>query len=113
MAVDNLFTDDLKGIIDFYKKKSSPIVALYDVKKTSLAKHYVTVCLIKIILYNSLFFYHNDMGYVKIKATIGSPDNARLMDVEFLAGSWYMVLTPSIVKELKLSPVATRRLGLG
>jgi glucose-1-phosphate thymidylyltransferase len=45
IAGDNLFTDDLKGMIDFYKKKSSPIVALYDVKKTSLAKHYATVLL--------------------------------------------------------------------
>jgi len=45
IAGDNLFTADLEGIIDFYKKKSSPIVALYDVKKTSLAKHYATALL--------------------------------------------------------------------
>ncbi|MCP8320108.1 MAG: hypothetical protein H3Z52_04070, partial [archaeon] len=38
-------TADLEGIIDFYKKKSSPIVALYDVKKTSLAKNYATALL--------------------------------------------------------------------
>lgn len=55
-----------------------------------------------------------DMGYVRIKATVGSPDKTRLMEVEFLAdnGSWYMVLPPSIVSELKLSPVATRSLVL-
>ena len=54
------------------------------------------------------------MGYVKIKATIGSPDKARMLDVEFLAdsGFWYTVLPPSIVEELKLSPVATRSLIL-
>lgn len=51
---------------------------------------------------------------MKIKATIGSPDKARMLDVEFLtdSGSWYTVLPPSIVEELKLSPVATRSLIL-
>jgi len=55
-----------------------------------------------------------DMGYVKIKATVGSPDKARLREVEFLvdSGSWYMVLPPSIAEELKLTPVATRSLVL-
>lgn len=54
------------------------------------------------------------MGYVKIRAAIGSPDKARLKEVEFLVdgGSWYMVLTPSIVEELELKPVATRSLVL-
>jgi len=56
----------------------------------------------------------DDMGYMKIRATVGCPDGARLMEVEFLAdnGSWYMVLPPSIVRELGLSPVATRSLVL-
>lgn len=54
------------------------------------------------------------MGYVKIKATIGSPDKARLKEVEFLAdiGSWYMVVQPAVVKELKISPVAGRTMVL-
>jgi len=54
------------------------------------------------------------MGYVKIKAIVGSPDRARLKEVEFLAdsGSWYMVLQPAIVEELKLSPAATRTMVL-
>lgn len=43
MAGDNLFNADLKEMIEFYKKKSSPIVALYDLKKLDLAKHYATV----------------------------------------------------------------------
>lgn len=54
------------------------------------------------------------MGYVKIKAVVGSPDKARLKEVEFLAdsGSWYMVLQPAVVEELKLSPAATRTMVL-
>jgi predicted aspartyl protease len=54
------------------------------------------------------------MGYVKIRATVGSPDRKRLKEVEFLAdsGSWFMVLQPSIVKELGLTPVATRNVIL-
>jgi len=54
------------------------------------------------------------MGYVKIKAVIGLPDKSILKEVDFLAdsGSWYMVLPPSIVEELKLSPVAKRTLTL-
>ncbi|MGQ9719211.1 MAG: nucleotidyltransferase family protein [Nitrososphaerales archaeon] len=45
VAGDNLFTDDLEGIINLYKKKLSPIVALYDMKRPDLAKHYATVLL--------------------------------------------------------------------
>jgi len=45
IAGDNLFTTSLKGIIDFYREKSSSIVALYDVKNRDLAKHYATVLL--------------------------------------------------------------------
>jgi len=45
IAGDNLFTANLKEIIEFYKKKTSPVVALYDVKKPELARHYATVLL--------------------------------------------------------------------
>jgi len=55
-----------------------------------------------------------ERGHVKIKAIVGSPDKARLKEVEFLAdgGSWYMVVQPAMVKELKLSPVASRTMVL-
>ena len=45
IAGDNLFIADLKEMMDFYKKKSSPIVALYDIGKLDLAKQYATVLL--------------------------------------------------------------------
>lgn len=45
IAGDNLFTADLEGMMKLYREKSSPIVALYDVKKLNLAKHYATVFL--------------------------------------------------------------------
>ncbi|MEM3538308.1 MAG: nucleotidyltransferase family protein, partial [Nitrososphaerales archaeon] len=43
IAGDNLFTADLKRMIEFYKKKSSPTIALYDLKRHDLVKHYATV----------------------------------------------------------------------
>jgi len=48
------------------------------------------------------------------KCTIGSPDKTRLKEVEFLAdgGSWYMVVQPAMVKELKINPVASRTMVL-
>ncbi|MCP8307180.1 MAG: nucleotidyltransferase family protein [archaeon] len=45
MAGDNLFTADLKGMINLYKKKSSPVIALYNINNLNLAKHYATVLL--------------------------------------------------------------------
>jgi len=45
IAGDNLFTSDLKEMMDFYKKKSSPVIAVYDTKDLSLAKQYATVIL--------------------------------------------------------------------
>ena len=45
IAGDNLFTDNLKGMIDFYKEKSSPIVALYNVENRDLVRHYAAALL--------------------------------------------------------------------
>lgn len=51
---------------------------------------------------------------MKVRTAVGSPDKARLREVEFLAdsGAWYTVLPPSIVGELKLNQVAARSLVL-
>lgn len=43
IAGDNLFSSDLKGLVNFYKKKKSPVIALYDVGDLKLAKRYSTV----------------------------------------------------------------------
>jgi len=45
IAGDNLFTADLKEMINFYRKKSSPVIALYNTKDLNLAKRYATVLL--------------------------------------------------------------------
>jgi len=47
IAGDNLFTADLRGMINFYREKLSPIVALYDVGEKELAKHYAAALLDK------------------------------------------------------------------
>ena len=40
VAGDNLFSFDLKGLIDYYSKKKGAVVALYDVGDYELAKRY-------------------------------------------------------------------------
>ena len=40
IAGDNLFTSDLKDVIEYYRARQSPIVALYDVKDLEAAKRY-------------------------------------------------------------------------
>ncbi len=43
VAGDNLFTSSLSGMLEEFVRRKAPIVALYDVENTSLAKHYSTV----------------------------------------------------------------------
>ena len=43
VAGDNIFTSSLKPMISAFKKKSSAVVALYDIKDRELAKQYSTV----------------------------------------------------------------------
>jgi len=43
IAGDNLFTSDLKGILRMFDELRSPIVGLYDVKSTDLARSFATV----------------------------------------------------------------------
>ena len=40
MAGDNLFTSDLKDVIEYFRARQSPVVALYDVKDLEAAKRY-------------------------------------------------------------------------
>jgi clan AA aspartic protease len=54
------------------------------------------------------------MGYVKVKAKIGDPEQIRSMELEFLGdtGASYMVIPPAIAEELHLKPVKKTRVTL-
>jgi len=54
------------------------------------------------------------MGYVKVKAVISDPTRKRSKEVEFLAdsGAGFMVIPPSIAKELGLDEFA-QKMGFG
>jgi len=43
IAGDNFFTDNLKGMLEYYKHSNAPVIAVYDVEKLELAKQFSTV----------------------------------------------------------------------
>jgi len=54
------------------------------------------------------------LGYVKVKATISDPYKKRSDEIEFHVdtGAAYMVIPPSLAKELELQPVQKTRVTL-
>jgi len=54
------------------------------------------------------------MGYVKVKGVISDPRKKKTLDVEFLAdtGAGYMVIPPSVARELGLEPFQKMRVTL-
>jgi clan AA aspartic protease len=55
-----------------------------------------------------------DMGYVKVRAKIGDPEQTRVRELEFLVdtGASYMVIPPSVAEELGLKPIKKGRVTL-
>jgi len=43
VAGDNLFSSDLRGFVQYYREKQSPVLAVYDVKDPKLAREYSIV----------------------------------------------------------------------
>jgi len=54
------------------------------------------------------------MGYVKVSAKIGDPEQRRVKEVEFLVdtGASYMVVPPSVAEELGLKPIKKAKVTL-
>jgi len=54
------------------------------------------------------------MGFIRVKASVGSPDRKKTKEEAFLAdtGSWYMVLNPKLADELGLKFVGKVKLTL-
>jgi len=54
------------------------------------------------------------MGYVKVKAEIGDPEQTRVRELEFLVdtGASYMVIPPSVAEELGLKLVKETKVTL-
>ena len=54
------------------------------------------------------------MGYVKVRAKVGDPEQTRVREVEFLVdtGASYMVIPPSVAEELGLKLVKKTRVTL-
>jgi clan AA aspartic protease len=55
-----------------------------------------------------------EMGYVKVRAKIGDPEQKRVKELEFLVdtGASYMVVPPSVADELGLKPVKKAKVTL-
>lgn len=43
MAGDNLFTSSLKGIVEYYKRIQSPVIAVYDLKELKRVRQFATL----------------------------------------------------------------------
>ncbi len=43
VAGDNLFTFSLRGFLDFFSEKKSPVIGIYDIKDLDLARNYAVV----------------------------------------------------------------------
>ena len=54
------------------------------------------------------------MGFISISSRVGSPDKTKIKEVKFLidTGSWYMVLQPTIAKEIGIESVGRTKLTL-
>lgn len=54
------------------------------------------------------------MGLVRVNVSLGSPDKSKIKSVRFLVdtGSWYMVITPEVAKELELKNIGKTKVML-
>ena len=54
------------------------------------------------------------MGFIRILSKIGAPDKSKVTELKFLVdtGSWYLVLQPSLARELDIRPVGKVKLTL-